>query len=497
MKKNIGAVLALYPTPAVVVGTEIEGKVNWLLVAHVGIIGHDRIMLSMFKGHYTNQGVKATGKVSVAVVDEKMLERADYVGFVSGAKADKSEVFAYHKGEAGTPVIEASPLVMECQVVDNYETDTFDNFICTILNTYVEEDMVNEKGKPDYDKLKPVLFEMPNYTYLRTGETIGKCTSLGKQYRDRKYPKIALGTWSWGSGMAGGDQVFGNHLGTAELKPVFDEAMAKGLNLWDSAVVYGMGSSEMTLASFTKECRREDIFISTKFTPQIASDSADPVAEMCEVSLKHFGTDYIDMYWIHNPADVERWTPYLIPLVKSGKVRRVGVSNHNLAQIRRAEEILSKEGVHISAVQNHYSLLYRSSEKAGILDFCKQNGIDFWAYMVLEQGALSGKYDTAHPLPEGSQRGDTYNPMLPQIEKLVKVLREIGDRYGVSPAQIAMAWAIAKGTTPIIGVTKVSQVQDAVKAASITLTPEEISRMEEAAEQTGVDTRGSWEMPMI
>ena len=112
-----------------------------------------------------------------------MLERADYVGCVSGAKADKSDVFVYHFFEAGTPVIDESPLVMECEVVDNYETDTFDNFICKITNTCVDEDCLNEKGKPDYDKLKPVLFEMPNYTYLRTGETIGKCTSFGKAYR--------------------------------------------------------------------------------------------------------------------------------------------------------------------------------------------------------------------------------------------------------------------------------------------------------------------------
>ena len=171
MKKNIGNVLALYPTPAVVVGTEVNGKVNWLLVAHVGIIGHDQIMLSMFKKHYTNEGVKQTGKVSVNMVNEAMLERADYVGF------------AYHIGEAGTPVIVESPLVMECEVVDNYETDTFDNFICKITNTHVDEDCLNEKGKPDYDKLKPVLFEMPNYTYLRTGETIGKCMSFGKTYK--------------------------------------------------------------------------------------------------------------------------------------------------------------------------------------------------------------------------------------------------------------------------------------------------------------------------
>ena len=313
----------------------------------------------------------------------------------------------------------------------------------------------------------------------------------------KKQPLIALGTWSWGTGAVGGDQVFGNHLETEELKPVFDEAMANGLNLWDTAVVYGMGASETVLSAYTKNRKREDVLISTKFTPQIAGDSADPVADMLAGSLERFGTDYIDMYWIHNPADVERWTPYLALLVQSGKVKRVGVSNHNLAQIKRAEEILTKEGVHLSAVQNHYSLLYRSSEKAGILDYCKENNIDFWAYMVLEQGALSGKYDTAHPLPEGSQRGATYNPLLPQIARLVAVMRTVGEHYGITSAQVALAWAIAKGTTPIIGVTKTAQVQDAVQAAAIKLTEADVKLIEEAAETTGVDTRGSWEMPMI
>lgn len=313
----------------------------------------------------------------------------------------------------------------------------------------------------------------------------------------KKQPSIALGTWSWGTGFAGGDQVFGNNLGVDELRPVFDAAMAGGLNLWDSAVVYGMGASESVLASFTKTRNREDVLISTKFTPQIAGDSANPVADMLDSSLARFDSDYIDIYWIHNPADVEKWTPLLADLVKSGKVKRVGVSNHNLAQIKRAEEILSAKGVHISAVQNHYSLLYRSSEKAGILDYCKENGMDFWAYMVLEQGALSGKYDTAHPLPAGSQRGETYNPLLPQIECLVEVMRSVGDRYGITPAQVALAWAIAKGTTPIIGVTKVPQVDDALKAVNIKLTEDEVKLLETVADNAGVDTRGSWEMPMI
>ena len=81
---------------------------------------------------------------------------------------------------------------------------------------------------------------------------------------------------------------------------------AGGLNLWDSAVVYGMGASESLLAAFTKEHNREDVLISTKFTPQIAGDSVNPVEDMLGSSLERFGTDYIDIYWIHNPADVER-----------------------------------------------------------------------------------------------------------------------------------------------------------------------------------------------
>lgn len=313
----------------------------------------------------------------------------------------------------------------------------------------------------------------------------------------KKQATIVLGTWSWGTGVVGGDQVFGNHLDAEDLKPVFDEAMKNGLNFWDTAVVYGMGASETVLSTFTKNRKREEVLISTKFTPQIAGDSADPVADMLAGSLERFGTDYIDVYWIHNPADVERWTPYLAALVKEGKVKRVGVSNHNLAQIKRAEEILSKEDVHITAVQNHYSLLYRASEKAGILDYCKENGMDFWAYMVLEQGALSGKYDTAHPLPEGSQRGNTYNPLLPQIEKLVAVMRTVGGRYDLTPAQVALSWAIAKGATPIVGVTNTAQVQDAVRAAGVVLNETDVRSIEEAAESTGVDTRGAWEMPMM
>lgn len=309
-------------------------------------------------------------------------------------------------------------------------------------------------------------------------------------------PKIALGTWSWGSGAAGGDQVFGNHLTTEELKPVFDAAIKAGLNLWDTAAVYGMGSSETILGEFVRQYPREELILSTKFTPQIASNSPNAMEEMFEASCKRLGTDYIDVYWIHNPTDAPKWASSLIPLLKSGKVKSVGVSNHNLAQIKEANSILSKEGYKISAVQNHYSLLYRSSEKAGILDYCKENGIAFYAYMVLEQGALTGRYDTNNPLPSGSGRGETYNKLLPELEQLINVMKEIGSSKNASVSQIAMAWAIAKGALPLIGVTKTKYVEEAAQAATITLSNEEVNHLEEAAEKAGVDTKGSWENPM-
>lgn len=310
-------------------------------------------------------------------------------------------------------------------------------------------------------------------------------------------PKIALGTWSWGSGAAGGDQVFGNHLTAEELKPVFDAAMQAGLNLWDTAAVYGMGSSETILGEFVRQYPREELILSTKFTPQIASTSENAVEEMFEASCKRLGTDYIDIYWIHNPTDAPKWVPGLLPLLKSGKVKSIGVSNHNLTQIKEANEILAKEGYKISAIQNHYSLLYRSSEKAGILDYCKENGITFYSYMVLEQGALTGHYNTRNPLPEGSGRGDTYNKILPQLEELVGLMKEIGSSKGATVSQIAMAWAIAKGTLPIIGVTKTKYVEEAAQAANISLSHEEIERLESLAENAGVDTKGSWENPMM
>ena len=246
---------------------------------------------------------------------------------------------------------------------------------------------------------------------------------------ETKLPRIALGAWAWGN-----DGTFGDHYTADSLRDVYETAMANGLNLWDTATVYGMGTSERILGELIRNTKREDVILSTKFTPQIEDGTPQAMEHMLDGSLNSMHTDYIDVYWIHNPMNVEKYTPMLIPLAKSGKIRSIGVSNHNLVEIKRAAEILGEAGLKISAVQNHFSLLNRSSETSGILDYCKENGITFYAYMVLEQGALSGKYDSARPFPAGSDRANAYNPILPKLDALLNKLWEVGVSHSASVA---------------------------------------------------------------
>lgn len=311
-----------------------------------------------------------------------------------------------------------------------------------------------------------------------------------------KAPVIALGTWAWGDSGEPGDGYFGSSLSQAGLEEVADGALAAGFTLWDTAMVYGMGRSETVLGEVLKRFARSDYQLSTKFTPQAAGTGDDPVADMLEESLARLGTDYIDLYWIHNPADVARWTPHLIPLLKSGKVKHVGVSNHNLSDIELANKILGKTGYRVEAVQNHYSLLYRSPEDAGLLEYCRNQGIPFFAYMVLEQGALSGKYSPENPLPEGSNRAQTYNGMLPQLKALTDKLASIGQKHGAAAPDVATAWAIAKGTTPIIGITRRNYIDGLVRAAGMTLSSDDIAELEAFADAANVNTRGWWEKEM-
>ena len=305
-------------------------------------------------------------------------------------------------------------------------------------------------------------------------------------------PKIALGAWAWGN-----DGTFGNEHKIDDLKPIYDKAMELGLNLWDNAFVYGMGTSEEILGEFLRTSKREDFIISTKFTPQLAEMfEGNQVTAMYENSAKILGVDEIDIFWIHNPVGAPEWTKKLVETAKEHDIGMIGVSNHDLAEIKEANEILKEAGLKLGAVQNHYSLLNRSSEDSGILEYCKENDIVFFAYMVLEQGALCGKYDTAHPFPEGSDRANAYGDSLAEIEELNKSIAEIAANHDVKVAQLPIAWAISKGTLPIVGATKVHHVEDAANALDISLSEDEIKTMEKLADKANINTIRFWEKEM-
>ena len=139
MKKNIGAQLALYPAPVIVVGAIVNDKPTWTLVAHAGTMAHSHLMVSLVHAHYINQEIIESKKLSVNIVDEAWLKEADRMGVISGKKEDKSESFAYTIGENGVLLIDDAKVSIEGEVDGNYELENFDNFVCKIVATYAKK----------------------------------------------------------------------------------------------------------------------------------------------------------------------------------------------------------------------------------------------------------------------------------------------------------------------------------------------------------------------
>ena len=156
---------------------------------------------------------------------------------------------------------------------------------------------------------------------------------MNEMQKELNLPRIALGTWAWGEDKAA-TKVFGNSLTAEDLKPVFEKGMELDLNLFDTATAYNNGDSENILGSFVKNVDRNKVILSTKFTPQMADSSNQPIQNMLDASLRRLNIDYVDIYWIHNAALCEKWTKEIIPIAKSNKVKFIGVSNHNLSELK-------------------------------------------------------------------------------------------------------------------------------------------------------------------
>ena len=182
MKRKLEPINLLYPTPTVLVGAVVNGRPNFITIAHIGIVNHARpflISLSMGKIHHSNAGIKENKAFSVNIPSEQLVVETDYVGLVSGKKVDKSTLFELFTGKVdNAPMIANCPVNMACRLYDTYDTPTHDLFIGEIVETYAD-DSVMDGSVVDIGRLKPLLFDMSSKKYWSLGPALADCWRVG------------------------------------------------------------------------------------------------------------------------------------------------------------------------------------------------------------------------------------------------------------------------------------------------------------------------------
>jgi flavin reductase (DIM6/NTAB) family NADH-FMN oxidoreductase RutF len=180
MKVSLGATNSLYPLPTTIVGATVNGKPNYITIAHVGVMAIGHISVSMNRRHYTNAGIVEHGTFSVNIPPVEMVQETDYFGLVSGADVDKGAMVETFYGELGNaPMIAACPINIECRVVRTVDFPKHDVFIGAVANTYCDEACLTE-GVVDFAKVMPILFVMNDRSYWQIGAQFAKAWEVGK-----------------------------------------------------------------------------------------------------------------------------------------------------------------------------------------------------------------------------------------------------------------------------------------------------------------------------
>ena len=184
--QSIGPVNALYPMPTTLVGAMVNGKPNFLAVAHVGILNHGTpqyLSIGLSKSHYTNAGIHENKAFSICLPSEDLIKETDYCGIMTGKKTDKASLFDLFYGALKTaPMIRQCPVNMELRLHDVLDFKTHDIFIGELVQTYAD-DAVMIDGKVDIAKVRPLLFDMASVHYWRLGPAVGKCWNVGKSLK--------------------------------------------------------------------------------------------------------------------------------------------------------------------------------------------------------------------------------------------------------------------------------------------------------------------------
>ena len=298
-----------------------------------------------------------------------------------------------------------------------------------------------------------------------------------------------IGTWAWGAGLNGSKMVFGKSYGVDQLRETFEKAYSLGFDFWDTAEVYGMGNAEKLLGSFIKN---KDVIISTKHRPSKHYKEGENLKAI-KKSFVRLGISCIDLYWLHAPLSIADNMKELAECQKAGLIKSIGLSNGSTLQIKLADDTLRANGSKLDAIQNHFSLLSFEREKA-TLEYCKNNNILYFGYMILEQGALSGHYNEMNHFSTFSFRGLMFNKQkFHKIQPLLDNMKQLSLKYSVDASQIPITWAISKGVIPIVGLTKPKHVESLKEGMSNQLSSAEIADLEQSAISSGVVCKAFWE----
>jgi aryl-alcohol dehydrogenase-like predicted oxidoreductase len=300
-------------------------------------------------------------------------------------------------------------------------------------------------------------------------------------------PRIGVGAMTWGDakGLARlhpAKTAYGSAEGYDEEKRALELSLEAGVNLFDTAAMYSGGASERRVGELAKG---RDVLIASKF-PGGFSFKVEKFPRELDASLERLGRDSIDLYQHHFPnsrISIPALMDKLADAVDAGKINAVGVSNYSVEQMREAHAELAKRGIPLASNQVEYSLLHRQPEVNGVLDACRELGITLIAYTPLAGGRLTGKYSSKN------RAGGFFRRILPQysrkamdeVQPVINLLREIGDRYTKTPSQVALRWLIENPVVlPIPGAKNGKQAVDNAGALTFSLTAGEVEALSQS-----------------
>ncbi len=298
-----------------------------------------------------------------------------------------------------------------------------------------------------------------------------------------KVSVISLGGWiNYGEGKVPED----------EARRIVERAYDLGINFFDLADIYGQGEAEKQMGAILKQFPRHTLVISTKVFWPMSDDVNDRglsrkhTMESIDKSLKRLGTDYVDIYFCHRPdpeTPIEETARAMNDLIQQGKVLYWGTSVWSGAQLVEAYNICERYGLHKPKTeQPQYSMLHRERVELDVLPVAEPRGIGLVVWSPLAMGMLTGKYDDGIPPDSRFGKEDWARErfLTPENVERVRRLKPIADELGITRAQLALAWALRhRGVSSVItGATRVSQVEDNVGAANVTLTDDVLEEIE-------------------